>query len=252
MKTFLESMVVAFGMYSKLPMPKIEWNNRNMKYCICFFPLIGLAIGLLENLWYVLAVHLGTGQSLMAAVLVVIPLAVSGGIHMDGLLDTSDAIGSWRTQEERLEIMKDSHSGAFAIIAAVVFILLDFAGMTEVTSSTVRLIGIGFILSRAYSGFGLLMLKKAKNTGLLRTFSDMAANKRAAVVMVCWILASSLAMICLDPLRGSILAGLALLTFFWYRSMAYRQFGGITGDVAGFFLQICELVIVLGAAFMKL
>ncbi len=76
----------------------------------------------------------------------------------------------------------------------------------------------------------------------------MSANHRSAVVMMVWIVSLSVVMIVVSPVRGAILAALALVTFLWYRWMAYRQFGGITGDVAGFFLQICELVMILGAA----
>ena len=44
---FLEPMIVAFSMYSKIPMPRIEWNKENMKYTMCFFPLIGVVTGVL-------------------------------------------------------------------------------------------------------------------------------------------------------------------------------------------------------------
>ena len=42
---FLEPMIIAFSMYSKIPMPRIEWNKENMKYTMCFFPLIGVVTG---------------------------------------------------------------------------------------------------------------------------------------------------------------------------------------------------------------
>ena len=56
-----------------------------------------------------------------AVVLVLVPVIVTGGIHVDGLLDTSDALSSWRDREKRLEILKDSHAGAFAVITACVY-----------------------------------------------------------------------------------------------------------------------------------
>ena len=105
---------------------------------------------------------------------------------------------------------------------------------------------LGFMLSRAFSGLGLVTLKKAKNTGLLRTFADAAANKRVMIVMSVYIAVISVAMVLIHPLYGCVAFGVALLTFWWYRSMAYEKFGGITGDLAGCFTQVCELVIALG------
>lgn len=246
MKDLLEGFVVAFSMYSKLPMPRIEWTKKNMKYCICFFPLIGLVIAALMYGWLLLARRADFGILFRTAVLVLIPPAVTGGIHLDGFLDTSDALSSYQPQEEKLRILKDSHAGAFAIIMGICYFVLAFGVYSEMTQEKMTVVGLGFVLSRAYSGLGLVSLKKAKNTGLLYTFSDAAANRRVGLVMVIYIVVTSLCMIGLSPVWGAAAAGLALLTFLWYRHMAYGKFGGITGDLAGWFVQMAELVTALG------
>ena len=48
MKSLINSFVVAFSMYSKIPMPRADWTKENMKYSMCFFPWVGLAVGALE------------------------------------------------------------------------------------------------------------------------------------------------------------------------------------------------------------
>ena len=160
---------------------------------------------------------------------------------MDGFLDTSDAIGSWKSVEEKLAIMKDSHAGASAVICGLCYMAVYMGVMSQVSGKALMLVGLGFVLSRAYSGFGLIVLRKAKTTGLLRTFSDKAAASLCRKVMLIWIVSASAAMVLLSPLAGSVCAGCALLVFLWYRHMAYDKFGGITGDLAGYFLQLCEL-----------
>ena len=110
MRALLQGFIVAFSMYSKIPMPRVQWTEKNMKYCFCFFPLIGAVIGLAQNLWFHLAVYAGFGVNFRTAVLILIPVAVTGGIHLDGLLDTADALSSYKTMEEKLEILKDSHA----------------------------------------------------------------------------------------------------------------------------------------------
>ena len=118
---FLEPMIIAFSMYSKIPMPRIEWNKENMKYTMCFFPLIGVVTGAIIYLAGMFLdgnifskVH--SGRLMFAAVMTLIPVFVSGGIHLDGFMDTMDALGSWGDKEKKLEILKDSHNGAFAVI----------------------------------------------------------------------------------------------------------------------------------------
>lgn len=241
MKNFFESMAVAFAMYSKIPMPRVTWNKENMKYCLCFFPLIGAAIGIADGLWFRLCSLLQWSDLLRASVLTVLPLIITGGIHMDGFLDTSDALASWQPAQKKLRILSDSHVGAFAVISAGGYLTLSLGILSQSRSNDMILIGAGFMLSRAWSGLGVVTLKKAKTSGLLRTFSDAAVNARVRTVMIIYIAAISAGIILLDPFRGLAESVVCALVFLYYRFMAYHKFGGITGDLAGFYVQISEL-----------
>ena len=94
MKRLWNSFKIAFAMYSKIPMPGADWEKENMRYMMCFFPLIGIVIGALAVGWAWLSERLQAGEILKSAVYVLIPVAVTGGIHLDGLLDTADALSS--------------------------------------------------------------------------------------------------------------------------------------------------------------
>ena len=144
--------------------------------------------------------------------------------------------------EEKLEILKDSHAGAFAIIVGICYFLLAVGIWSEAGGKAVAVLAVGFVLSRALSGLAIVRFRMAKNTGLAATFSDMAVKGRVGIVMYLYILACAAAMLLLDPVLGAAALVGAFGTFLYYRNMAYRKFGGITGDLAGFFLQICELV----------
>lgn len=241
MKNLMRSMCAAFSMYSKIPMPQVEWTKESMKYCICFFPAVGAVIGTLVLAWDFLARAMLQGRPLYTAVLILIPVAVSGGIHLDGLLDTADALSSYKTKEEKLEILKDSHAGAFAVITAVCWFILDYGIYSEADTCALRVLAVGFVLSRSLSGFAMVTFRMAKQTGLAASFSDMAQKARVRVVMLGYIVLCGIVMFVIHPpYAASALAGAALM-FVWYRVMAYQKFGGITGDLAGFFLQNCEL-----------
>ncbi len=239
---WLESLIVALAMYSKIPMPHIEWTKENMRYALCFFPLSGAAVGAVVWLWYQASMLLAVGNILRTAVFVLIPVLVTGGIHLDGLLDTADALSSWQTKERRLEILKDSHAGAFAVIVCCGYFLAAFGIWSEADRDSVVILCVGFILSRALSGFGISAFPCAKNSGLAAAFANGADRKTCRWILIAEAGFCILGMILYDLKRGVLASAAAVLVCLLCRRMAMKQFGGITGDIQGFFLQSCELV----------
>lgn len=249
----MKSLVIAFAMYSKVPMPRVDWEKRALSWALCFFPLVGAVIGAVLYGWMALARYLGFGPLFLAAFALLIPIALSGGIHLDGFCDTCDALSSHQTRERKLEILKDSHTGAFAIICCALYLLVFFACWSEVTAAgrAALVLALGPVLSRSLSGLFAVTLPNARGTGLLATFTDTMDTAKARGVMVIWVVVCAAAMLWLDLWTGGAAllgAGLACL---YYRVMSQRQFGGVTGDLAGFFLQICELAMVLTVAVVQ-
>lgn len=121
----MQSLIIAFAMYSKLPMPRVDWNEKNMRYAFCWFPFVGLVIGLVEWGTFYLLELCRAGGVLKGAVLTVLPLLITGGIHLDGFMDTTDARSSYGDREKKLAILKDSHVGAFAVIGCGMYLLMS-------------------------------------------------------------------------------------------------------------------------------
>ena len=255
LKQLYNGFLISLAMYSHIPTPMADWNEDNMKYSMCFFPVVGMIIGAIMYGWYLLTGILPFGNSFNTAIYLVIPVIVSGGIHMDGLLDTADALSSWQTMERRLEILKDSNSGAFAIITGLVYFILYFGVMSEVSEKTIGVICLSFVLSRSLSGYSVVSFKKARNTGLAVAFANPAAKKVVQITMIVFIILSAAGLMFIQPIPGiGVLLG-AFGVFGYYRYMSYHYFGGITGDLCGFFTQISELcmaafAIILAALFM--
>ncbi|WP_143317358.1 adenosylcobinamide-GDP ribazoletransferase [Clostridium sp. HBUAS56017] len=245
------SFKIAFSMYSKIPMPKTDWNKENMKYAMVFFPFVGLVIGMLLVLWSFISAKLLIGDILRVVGYVVMPVLVTGGIHLDGFVDTMDAINSYQPIERKLEILKDSHIGAFALISCVIYFLLSLGVWSEVKGDSLIILGIGFILSRALSSLGIVTIPCAKNSGLASSFSKASEKNRVKYAMYIYILVSGIAMILVNRILGSACIISAILTFIYYKNMSIKKFGGITGDLAGYFLQVCELVIAFTAVILS-
>lgn len=243
-----QSFCVALSMYSRIPVPRVEWTEDSMRYALCFLPVVGAAEGALFTLLWMALGRLGFGICFQSMLLTALPIAVTGGIHMDGFLDTVDALSSWQTKERRLEILKDSNSGAFAVMGGALYLLLYAGGVSELHSLRAVLItGCGFVLSRILSAGALVLLKGAKKEGLAYTFMSAAHKKctRAALAAELIVMLAVMAGLWLAGAAAAVV--LAAGSWLYYRYMAYRQFGGVTGDLAGFFLQVCELAVLYGA-----
>ena len=248
---YINACIIAFAMYSKIPMPKADWEKENMKYAMCFFPWVGAVIGSCFWIWGYFAGKIPVGQILYAVVLTLIPVLITGGIHLDGLLDTADALSSYQPKERRLEILKDSHTGAFAIIVCCMYFLAYFGFISEITQKGIPVVAAGFFLSRCLSGFAVTSFPCAKDSGLAATFANGADKKHVRVVLVLEGLIAVGIMLWLSIPLGSVAVFAALLTFLWYHHMSVEKFGGITGDLAGCFLQICELMMLIAVVVVE-
>ena len=246
----IRSLFIAFSTYSRIPVPQVAWSEENRKYSMCFFPWIGAVIGLLMWGWLRLCGALSIGSVLKGAVGALLPILVTGGIHMDGFMDTSDALASWQSRERRLEILKDSHVGAFAVLGCAGYLLLHAAVLSEATAASGAMLACVFVLSRALSAWAMAAFKSARPSGMLDAFAR-AAHRRLVTVScaVYAVLCAAVWAVCGGWLALACLLAAALCVGY-YRHMAYKQFGGVTGDLAGWFLQVTELalttVIVLG------
>lgn len=248
-RTLLESVDVAVSMYSAIPMPQIEWNQQNMKYMLCFFPLIGAVQAVLLLGWTVLAPWLGVNSVLFAAVATLIPLVVTGGIHLDGFCDTVDALASHQTREKKLEILKDPHTGAFAVMGCAAYLLFTFALWSQPEEGfrllCAQMMAVGYVFSRAMSAFAVVTFDCAKNSGLVHSFSSAAQKSRVRAVSAVVALLCAVLFLAVDLRFGAAILVVCALTFWYYHHMAYGQFGGVTGDLAGWYLQVNELMILL-------
>ena len=246
MKSVINGLIIAVGMYSRIPMPKVEWNKKNMQYAICFFPVVGVMIGVLLYAWSVLCSACGFGQVCFGLIGTVLPITVTGGIHLDGFLDTADALHSYAKKEKKLEILRDPHVGAFAVVSGICFMMMYCAGLVLIwKKEQLLLLGLSFVMSRTLSGMGMVWFPAAKKDGVLYSFASMAKKRTVRVVLAVVLALCFITAVLIQPLIGAVgsLAVMWVWTYYYY--MSIKQLDGITGDLAGYFLCLCELVCVI-------
>jgi adenosylcobinamide-GDP ribazoletransferase len=223
-----------------------------MEYTFACLPLVGIVIGAALWLWLRLCLLLGIGTLLRGAGAVALCAALTGGIHLDGLCDTCDALGSHRSRERRLEILKDPHIGAFGVLGCVLYLLGQFAAWGEMplTGRAMVLASLIPVTSRSWVALGVLTRPNARGSGLLATFqrsSSLGVNRAAAVV---WIALSSAALVLLGG-AGPWMALSALLCYGCTLWSTEKDFGGLTGDLAGWTLCLLELCQVVALAIVE-
>ncbi len=237
----LRSIWMAFSMFSRFPTPKVEWEADSMAYMLAAFPLVGCVIGLLLWAWIWVCGALSLGTALYAAGLTLIPVAATGGIHLDGFCDVVDALASHGDKKRKRAILKDPHAGAFAVIGVCAYMLMYFALCTELAPKRGVLLCLAHVLARAVSGLAGLCFPTA-GSGLLHTFSQSAKKKASAGILLGWFVLGVAAASLLHPATGLAMGASALACAGGVYRMSVRQFGGMSGDLAGYLLQSGELI----------
>lgn len=244
----LKAICIAVSTYSILPVPRFDWTAENLRHSLCALPLVGLPIGALLLLWNWLCGLLGIGPVLFAAVAAALPVFVTGGIHLDGFCDTVDALASHQTRERKLEILKDPHVGAFAVIYVCLYLLLCFGLYSRLLSSAaLPVVCVGFAFSRSLTVFSTITLPNARSSGMLAAFTNHVNRRVEIGIAACCPLACCAGMLACSISAGACCILLCGLWFFLYRRICIAQFGGATGDTTGFFLQMTELFALIGA-----
>lgn len=243
---WMKSFVLAFSMYSRIPMPQLEFKEGDGKYSFCFFPFVGAVIGVLEFLWFGLCRHAaGSGVTQTGAVCIAaaIPLVITGGFHIDGFLDVTDALSSYRNTDEKKRILRDPHIGAFAVIGFAAAGLIFVGCLSQIqTAKEVCFFAGSFALARIFSGLAAFYLPKFDEEDNLA--QTVAMQDRKTVLAVLWLelllWMCGFGLLALVTMAAEMAA--AALVFCYYRWKMMKEFGGTVGDTAGWYVVVQEVV----------
>ncbi len=244
MKRYLHAFVMCQSMFCAIPFPSKLWDEQAKDKMLLFLPVIGLEIGALWAGLGCLCSYFGVPTPMAALLLTALPYVATGGMHLDGFMDVTDAVRSWRDVERRREILKDSHVGSFAVIAVVFLILGQFACFlsTDVPSGVLFLIPA---LSRCGSALAVTGLRSMAQ-------SQYAAQKKPRSHLFVFAATAALLTALGFALFGKY--GFALLGcavgYALALLRAYRSLQGMNGDIAGYALSIGELCAVAVCALL--
>jgi adenosylcobinamide-GDP ribazoletransferase len=222
---------------------EIPWNPKTISWCLRLFPFIGLLIGSISVLQaWVLTEFSPVSILIIAFWFMFFQIALTGGLHLDGFMDSSDAFFSYRSRERRLEIMEDPRVGSFAVLSILFLLAFRFLFIFESLQHSLSFILIAGttipILSRWMIVFLLLKGKLAKETGLAASFQrgSSARTYRLTSVFVLFLLI--LLFILQSNVWIFVSLGIATIMYLIASNLFIKKhFGGITGDTLGATLE---------------
>ena len=215
------------------------WTAEDFGRSTRFFPLVGLVLGICYALAAWLLVSVLGMRALTAALLLILPLLLTGGLHADGFMDTADGVFSGRERERKLEIMKDSRVGSFGVVAFVLLMFLQFALLLDM--SPPLLVPVFFvmpIIGRMAMVLAVSCFPYARADGMGKTFADMADRGTVAIAAV----TTSVLVIPIGLLATlTLVLGIVFVLLFcrWMTAIL----GGVTGDVYGAATVLTETIV---------
>ena len=216
-----------------------EWTEEDFGKSVSWFTVIGMVIGLILCGIYFLMRPL-EAPYLTAFLLVAGEFLVTGAMHADGLMDTSDGLFSGRSRERMLEIMKDSCVGSFGLLAFVFLVLMKTMALAEAGGPLYLLLFAMPVIGRMNMVVSICEYPYARPYGIGKAFA--AYRSRHAVL---WALAAALLPALYFGPAYLILAGAGLLTGLGLNRWIVGKIGGTTGDTYGFVTEVSELMLAL-------
>jgi adenosylcobinamide-GDP ribazoletransferase len=239
-----EEFKASLAFCTRLPLASLQ-SPKGIANAAWAFPVIGLIIGLIGALVYVLAHRLGVPAWPAATLSVAATLVVTGALHEDGLADTADGFGGGDSRQSKLDIMRDSRTGAYGVCALVLALLLRVGTLASFSDAYAVVWALIASHSAARATMVTLMwlLPPARGDGL----SFAAGAPPGQGVAAAAVIALVVLLLCLHPARGFIAALVLIATIALMAWLAMRQIDGQTGDVLGATEQVGEIAVLLVA-----
>lgn len=237
MKIYLHAFAMCQSMFCAIPFPWNIWDEKARDKMLLFLPLVGLEMGAVWALLTWICQKFALPMLISGLILASYPYLVTGFLHLDGFMDVTDAVKSYRSLERRREILKDSHVGSFAVIGVVLLVLAQFALCASAKKNAPFLILL-FIpaVSRCCSALAVTALPPMSTS----QYANQEKCKSHVVILSVMLCAFLILGFWLWGKHGLVLIG-CVTGYCLALRRAYKSLQGMNGDIAGYALTIGEL-----------
>ncbi|MGW7258562.1 adenosylcobinamide-GDP ribazoletransferase [Streptomyces sp. NPDC054834] len=231
----------AFGTLTVLPVRVTRWDREAARGGMLCAPLAGLVVGVCAATLGVLLLLLGAGPLLAAVATAAVPAALTRGLHLDGLADTADGLGSGKPAEDALRIMKQSDIGPFGVLTLVLVLLAQVAALAQAYGGSWTRGALAAVVSATAARLALTLAARdgvpaARPEGLGAAVAGVVPTGGALAVAAGVVAAAGAGGACLgayDTVRAALAVVAAVAVAECLLRHCTRRFGGVTGDVFG-------------------
>lgn len=244
--SLLDGVRFAFGTLTVLPARITRWDRPAARTGMACAPLAGLVVGLLAAVPGALLLLLGGGPLLAAAVTVAVPAALTRGLHLDGLADTADGLGSAKPAGEALRIMKQSDIGPFGVVTLLLVLLVQVAALSQAYADSWIRGALAAVTAAVTARLAMTLASRegvpaARPEGLGAAVAGVVPRGAAAALAAATALAAAAAALPMglpEAARHAAAVLAALLGAQLLLRRCVRRFDGVTGDVFGALAEV--------------
>ena len=264
----MKGFLLLLSFMTRIPMPKIDYDEEKLGKSMKLFPLVGIVIGFILLFFSIVFSYILSNLSFSAFLPIIILVVIltdlisTGALHLDGLADTFDGIFSYRSKHKMLEIMKDSRLGSNGALALILYFLIKFvllySLLMEDQGETVFAVLTYPVVARLCSVISCASAPYARGSGMGKTFVDNTKTSGVVIATLITVVYSGAVLfymmgsqfnyfLPLDLFMKSFGVNLLIIAIlglfaFSFSKLIERKIGGITGDTLGALLEISSLV----------
>ncbi len=238
----MSSFLLAFQFLTAIPLKIKDADENKLASAAAYFPLVGLIIGLiLLGINFIISM-LSFPSFTLSVILIIALIAITGGMHLDGLTDTADAFLSGKPKDEMLEIMRDPHIGVMGVLSVGSIILLKIS-LLATLQEPLKIIALLLmcLLSRWAVVLAMFLFPYARREGKAKIFIEGMTQR----IFVLSLISALVFAFAIWQIRGLFALLMTAGFVYLFGKLSERKIGGITGDTLGAMIELTEVVILL-------
>lgn len=250
-KSWTADLAASLGFLTRLPVPG-GLPQAPLVEAMRAFPLAGAVIGAAAGLVLAGLAWTGLPGLAVSAIVIAAVALLTGGLHEDGLADTVDGFGGGRDRDSKLAIMRDSHIGAYGVMALVLGLLIKAACLGALAhgpaAGVIALLAASGAFSRALIVWLMATTPPARSDGLAHGVGQPSDSTARYALLAGGVIAVLLLLVTRGLVPTLAIMGTGVLAAALVRFLAMRQIGGHTGDICGALQFLAETAMIAAAA----
>ena len=241
----IKQFLILIQFMTRIPVfVNVEYDEEKLGKSIKYFPLVGAVIGIFLFGINFLAGKVTENRQIIAVIIVIAEIFITGILHIDGLADTFDGLFSYAKKERMLEIMKDSRIGTNGAVVLILYFMTKIILLSEVKPEYILLYPI---ISRLSTSMNAGLGEYARKDGMSNGIIEKNGSKEAVISVAITVILSFLIL----RIKGlGVLAAAIVFILIFMRSVK-KKIGGITGDTMGASLELTSILILLTGVILK-